>query len=63
MDYQTHEEWEDKTIERSKEWFLQDKAREILDSATIAKKRNELDRQKLEKMLTEKQAKEGNNTQ
>ena len=63
MDYQTYDDWEDKTIERSKEWFLQDKAREILDSATIVQKRNELDRQKLEKMLAEKQVKEGNNTQ
>lgn len=59
MDYQTYDDWEDKTIERHTELFLQNKEREALDSTTIIQRRNELERQKLEKMLAEKQVNEG----
>ena len=61
MDYPTYDAWEDKTVDQHKSIFLTNKEREILDAMTIAKRRNELDRQKLEKMLAEAQANNGDN--
>lgn len=56
MGYETYDAWQDKTIQRCKGAFLSDKEREILDIMELIKRRNELDKQKLEQMLAAKEA-------
>lgn len=61
MGYETYDAWEDKTVDYHKNSFITNKEREILDSITLIKKRNELDRLKLEKMLAEQAKKNVDN--
>ena len=58
MDYEAYDAWEAMKLEYYSKCTLTDKEREVLQGTDLIKKRNELDRQKVEKILAEKQVHE-----
>ena len=53
MDYEAYQAWEDMKIESYSKCTLTDKVYEKLDRRTFIERRNELDRQKLQKLREE----------